>query len=1229
MQQLNSYSDLKKYTLKNKNGLEISFLERGILHSINYKNIMINQLKGNLIDGCVNNIYLRVFKNSKITFIPLIGNGSNSVFAFQNDSAVWYGIFEGIEYICTCILDDCEDVWFWNIELTNTCDEKVETDVIYIQDLSLADEGAVRTNEAYISQYIDYSVFNDEKNGYVVCSRQNQSQNVGSKTAFPWLMQGGLSKTVGFITDGFQFFGLSYKDTNVPEALKKDKLESEKLQYEFAMTGLQSERFIISKNVSCKTAFFCCFEPDHAKETSEKDLKSLNSIKEAHRRSDRKYIKNETLRKRMAKELSFHPFKVYIEKSKCIFSNPNLFDSENFNEREVSEYFGDNLRHREEINGELLSFFYDEGRHVVLKDKELLAERPHGHIMMSGTSVDLNETRLSTTSYMYGLFNSLVSLGNTSFSRILSGTRNPLNLFKSCGQRVFVIIDGKYELLGLPSAFEISKNFCRWFYKNKNLSFSITSWTGIEFPACYLDIEVISKNKEMEFLISNNISAGVNEGESQPGVTVNEKDGYAVIQPDKKQLCYEKFPETEYYLIPKNSTDVREIGGSELLFSDKNIHNEAYVVLKTKPVRKFSIKIAGYLKKTKKNRENLLLFEDFEKSVTENDLFWKQLTNSFNLSLPQEVGNNRSRLRQDCGGQSAVTFSNLNVDDKDDNCDFVKCNILKTIDSSKNQVLESNSKQPAKQIKINTFGYNEKQISKYNDLVGWYSHNAMVHYLVPHGLEQYTGAAWGVRDVCQGPIEFFLANQNYKPVRQMLLNLFAHQYKQRGDWPQWHMFDEYSKIQQKESHGDVIVWPLKALCDYIDASGDCAILKERISYTDLEDLRFTEEKVTLLEHVMLLIKTIKKNFIQGTALSCYGDGDWDDTLQPANAEQRVNMVSGWTVLLTYQTFNQTVKMLKSTGNAEVAGELELLLGIIREDYNKYIIKDDIAAGFIYFNGERNAEAIIHPSDKKTGINYRLLPMIRGMISEFFTPEQVRKHCNIIKKHLYCPDGVRLMDKPAAYLGGPNRFFKRAETAAYFGREVGLQYVHAHIRYVEAMAKIGNAEEVYKGLNKINPINISENVENAEIRQCNTYFSSSDGNFADRYKAQKDFDKLKNGEVKVKGGWRIYSSGPGIYINQVVSNFLGIRVKSDHIEIDPVIPFSLNGLVYNFVYGNKTVEIKYFIRNREFSPEKIIINGESVVFEHLDNPYRKGGIKICKNAFNKMMSNGFNNIKIYM
>ena len=107
-----------------------------------------------------------------------------------------------------------------------------------------------------------------------------------------------------------------------------------------------------------------------------------------------------------------------------------------------------------------------------------------------------------------------------------------------------------------------------------------------------------------------------------------------------------------------------------------------------------------------------------------------------------------------------------------------------------------------------------------NTLFPWLAHNAMIHLTVPHGLEQYTGAAWGTRDVCQGPVEFLLALEHDDPVKEILRIVFAQQYEARGDWPQWFMLEPYSIIQDKVSHGDIIVWPLKALNDYIEATGD-------------------------------------------------------------------------------------------------------------------------------------------------------------------------------------------------------------------------------------------------------------------------------------------------------------------------------------------------------------------------------------------------------------------------
>src|ERR1700741_1220519 len=86
---------------------------------------------------------------------------------------------------------------------------------------------------------------------------------------------------------------------------------------------------------------------------------------------------------------------------------------------------------------------------------------------------------------------------------------------------------------------------------------------------------------------------------------------------------------------------------------------------------------------------------------------------------------------------------------------------------------------------------------------------ALFHSLPPRGLEQYSGAAWGTRDVCQGPVELLLALGHDAAAAGVLRRLFAEQYTPGGDWSHWFMLEPYSDIRDRSSAGDVIVWPLK------------------------------------------------------------------------------------------------------------------------------------------------------------------------------------------------------------------------------------------------------------------------------------------------------------------------------------------------------------------------------------------------------------------------------------
>jgi cellobiose phosphorylase len=442
----------------------------------------------------------------------------------------------------------------------------------------------------------------------------------------------------------------------------------------------------------------------------------------------------------------------------------------------------------------------------------------------------------------------------------------------------------------------------------------------------------------------------------------------------------------------------------------------------------------------------------------------------------------------------------------------------------------------------------------------WFAHDAMIHLTVPHGLEQYTGAAWGTRDVCQGPVEFLLALEHDEPVREILRILFAQQYAARGDWPQWFMLDPYAFIRDPHSHGDVIVWPLKALNDYLEATGDLGFLDVPIAWRDDATLDPTASADAVAVHIDKLLATVVARCIPGTHLIRYGHGDWNDSLQPVDPSMREWMVSSWTVALLFQQVTRYAAILRRAARREHASRWERLAGDMQRDFNRFLIRDGVVAGYALFQPDGSLpELLIHPCDTRTGLKYSLLPMTRSIIGGMFTPDQARHHLCLIREHLLFADGARLLDRPMAYRGGLERTFRRAESAAFFGREIGLMYVHAHIRYGEALAVLGEADALWESLQVVNPVAVTDRVAGALPRQRNAYFSSSDAAFDDRYEASAGWARVRAGVVGFDAGWRIYSSGPGIYTKLLICGALGRQREWGRRIERPLLPAALRSV----------------------------------------------------------------------
>lgn len=494
--------------------------------------------------------------------------------------------------------------------------------------------------------------------------------------------------------------------------------------------------------------------------------------------------------------------------------------------------------------------------------------------------------------------------------------------------------------------------------------------------------------------------------------------------------------------------------------------------------------------------------------------------------------------------------------------------------------------------------HGERQLQILNETVFWYAHNALVHFAAPHGPEQPGGAAWGTRDVCQGPFEFFMALQQYPLVREILLTVFRHQNGLTGEWPQWFMFDRYPD-EMDGCHGDVVFWPLKCVGAYLDATGDASLLEEALPF------RHAPGSAPLYEHLRLAVDAIEARFLPGTALISYAGGDWDDTLQPCSPELQQCLVSSWTQALAWQVLEQLHRALPGP----LAARCGRLARQVRRAFETHLVIDGVIAGFVYRLPGGSFAPMLHPRDGDTGIHLRLLPMTRSIIAGLSSPALAAASLALIEQKLHCPDGVRLMDHPAQYSGGVSRLFRRAEQAANVGREIGLQYTHAHIRYIEALCRMGRGGDAWNALFQVDPICLGETVKNALPRQSNLYFSSSDGAFADRWVYEREFDRLLQGTVPVKGGWRLYSSGPGIYLHQLVCGILGIRVRRGWLELDPVLPARETPLTFSLCVAGRPCTFIYRLRPGG-GPPQVRQAGRALPFEALPRQqYRPGGVRL--------------------
>ena len=1095
-------------------GLSVGVNRNGSIGRMAAGDIVVNLFPGNEMEGGCTNVYLRRHVQGRAECVPLLGPRSPTRFAIRDDAFIGSGAWQGVSYRIALVLAQ-DSSWFWHVSVENMLNRSQIVDLIYTQDLALAPYGAIRTNEFYVSQYVDHTPLRHDAHGVVIASRQNQAVS----GRFPWSIIGSLRRGVAFATDAMQVHGTAGGAGAVPPGLITG-LGEKRLQHEHSMVAIQEERITLAARERVECGFFGSVLADHPSATLPADLDRVDAVLAL---PEARY--------------SMPAPGDGTEPVQSLFTAAPLLETIELSTAELTAVCGEERIHAEhDEQGRLLSFFHSGDRHVVLRAKELRVQRPHGHLLRTGRLPVPDESALTSTTWMAGVFHSMITQGHVSINRFLSTTHSYIGLFRSHGQRVFVEISGAWHLLDVPSAFEMAPDACRWIYKHAAGIVEVRSVASSDPHELGLEI-VVREGAATRFLISHHVALNGDDGGAPGAAQWTQTAAGIAVAPLAGSELGQRFPDGDFLIAPVAGTRFERVGGDELLFVDAGSREQPYVCIVTAPASSVGLTLQGRM------------------IAPESSTTWQSTSLALTL-LPA------------AGGELS------------------------------------------------------EQVRRLGDIVPWFTHNALIHYLSPRGLEQYSGGGWGTRDVSQGPVELLLATGNTAPVRDLLLRVFSAQ-NPDGDWPQWFMFFERERtIRAGDSHGDIVFWPVLALAQYLIASGDASLLEEQVTFFDARGVE-AGELTTVWQHLQRSLDLIGRRVIAGTALAAYGHGDWNDSLQPADPTMREHMCSAWTVTLHRQALITLAQALRQIGRDTDALPLETTAAAIEDDFQRLLLVDGVLTGYAFFEAD-SVRYLLHPRDATSGVRYSSLAMIHAILEDMLTPPQAREHLQLIDEQLTGPDGVRLFDRPMRYHGGPQQFFQRAESATFFGREIGLMYMHAHLRYAQALAHIGEADRFFKALCQANPIGLRHIVPQATLRQSNCYYSSSDAAFADRIDASEHYDRVAAGTIALDGGWRVYSSGAGIAVSLIVRRFLGLSLEARTISFDPVMPAALTGLqVVTSLFG-VALTIVYEVGVSGCGVEAVELNGVALAFEREDNFYRKGAARVGREALVAALAAGRGN-----
>lgn len=408
---------------------------------------------------------------------------------------------------------------------------------------------------------------------------------------------------------------------------------------------------------------------------------------------------------------------------------------------------------------------------------------------------------------------------------------------------------------------------------------------------------------------------------------------------------------------------------------------------------------------------------------------------------------------------------------------------------------------------------------------GWAVYQTVACRMLGRASIYQSGGAYGFRDQLQDAVNMLLIDPSL--ARGRILDCCAHQYSEGDVMHWWHPVGAGHGVRTRCS--DDLIWLPWAVCEYLDATGDSALLGEETPFLISPPLRQDEKSryetpetssgtADVLTHAARAIERFLARGEGDHGLPLMGDGDWNDGMDAVGAKGRGESVwLGWFFAHTARRF---AAVLESTGHGHDAAALLSAAKRIGR------ASDKAWDGSWYLRGFFDSGAPLG-SRESDGCRIDSIAQSWAAMCAEADAQRVDEGLSSALRALYDRDRdiVRLFAPPFGCRGEDPGYIRGCGEGF---RENGGQYTHGAIWLAQALLLTGRAEEGAAIL-----ISLLRRRGGEPFVLC-----------ADVYAAPE-----RCGE----DGWSWYTGSAGWFFRVCASELLGLRLRRGKIDFAPRLP----------------------------------------------------------------------------